>query len=402
MEINEICQALPIIKTQKVEWSDNRNGNLSHPKYSDEVLNWINQFGTLNIADKDYIDNIEQIKQKNVSELTRDETLTRLTAIIRGERFCEGILAKAIESGKLEELCVHLHKITSAEPFKTRILLSDLLKNNGIKPEDVVMIRHVLSREHCKQCYQNGFIKEYTQIQGKNKTMLKNSKYWMVFIGTTGTNAKLYCVYKFKGFSPVSEHKMPTGFPCPEMYSEDANLYELEETDLFSDLKDGLIIDWGTSTQSWYQSATKNKHIVSIHNNNKIPFKGYENAIYSFDELQEIVNDMGIGAYEEHYNALSKVKGVYLIVDTTDGKQYVGSAYGDNGILGRWAIYANTHHGGNKKMIELLKKHPERYKSFRFTILKIFSDGAKDIEVIDSEKLYKQKLGTIEHGLNDN
>ena len=62
MEINEICQALPIIiKTQKVEWSDNRNGNLSHPKYSDEVLNWINQFGTLNIADKDYIDNIEQI-----------------------------------------------------------------------------------------------------------------------------------------------------------------------------------------------------------------------------------------------------------------------------------------------------------------------------------------------------
>ena len=42
MEINEICQALPIIiKTQKVEWSDNRNGNLSHPKYSDEVLNWI-------------------------------------------------------------------------------------------------------------------------------------------------------------------------------------------------------------------------------------------------------------------------------------------------------------------------------------------------------------------------
>lgn len=284
----------------------------------------------------------------------------------------------------------------------TSILLSDILKNNSIDTKEVVLIRHVLSREHCYKCFNEGFIKEYTQIQGKNKRMLKQSKYWMVFIGTNGTRAKFFCMYKLKGYSPVSEHKMPDGFPLPDMYKEDAYLYELDDTDLFSDMKDRLIIDWGTSTQSWYQSATVRKPVVAIHNQQKYAFEGYESCIYSFDKLKEIVDDMGMGAYEEHYKALSKVKGVYLIVDTTDGKQYIGAAYGDNGIIGRWTAYVETHDGGNTELIDLLNKHPERYKNFRFTILKIFSDGASEKVVRDAEDLYKAKLGTIEFGLNDN
>jgi hypothetical protein len=167
-------------------------------------------------------------------------------------------------------------------------------------------------------------------------------------------------------------------------------------------MKDRLIIDWGTSTQSWYQSATVRKPVVAIHNQQKYAFEGYESCIYSFDKLEEIVNDMGMGAYEEHYKALSKVKGVYLIVDTTDGKQYIGAAYGDNGIIGRWTAYVETHDGGNTELIDLLNKYPERYKNFRFTILKIFSEGADKSVVTDAEKLYKKKLGTLEFGLNDN
>ena len=402
MDINERCQALPIIKTQNVEWTKGSITNNvitpSYPIYSEDVKNWIKTFRSLEL---EIVPDNDDFINKPISELTRDDTLAYLSAVLRKEHFCDGAIAKALEGGLLEELCIHLHKVTSATTT-TSILLSDILKNNGIEPNEVVLIRHVMNQEDFYKCYKSGFIKEYTQIQGKNKRMLKQSKYWIVFIGTNGTRAKFYCMYKFKGFSHISEHKMPVGFPCPQMYNEDVNLYELEETNLFADLKDRLIIDWGTATQSWYQNASVRKPVVAILNQEKYTFEGYENCIYSFDKLKEIVDDMGMGAYEEHYKALSRVKGVYLIVDKTDGKQYVGAAYNDDGILGRWSVYVSTHHGGNKKMIELLNKHPDRYKNFQFTILKIFSDGASEKVVRDAEDMYKAKLDTIKHGLNDN
>ena len=114
MNKNERCQALPIIRTQKVEWSKSGNENnvitLSYPKYNDEIRSWIDTFYSLDIVDNNYIENCEKIKQKQISDLTRDETLTRITSIIRGERFCDGTIAKALENGMLEELCVHLHE----------------------------------------------------------------------------------------------------------------------------------------------------------------------------------------------------------------------------------------------------------------------------------------------------
>ena len=114
MNKNERCQALPIIHTQKVEWSKSENKDnvitLSYPIYNDEVRTWIDTFYSLDIADKNYSENIENLKQKQITDLTRDETLTRITAIVRAGRFCDGAIAKALENGVLEELCVHLHE----------------------------------------------------------------------------------------------------------------------------------------------------------------------------------------------------------------------------------------------------------------------------------------------------
>jgi hypothetical protein len=47
-------------------------------------------------------------------------------------------------------------------------------------------------------------------------------------------------------------------------------------------------------------------------------------------------------------------RGVYYIFDKSDGKGYVGSAYGEDNILGRWENYAVTGHGGNV----LLRERP--------------------------------------------
>ena len=70
----------------------------------------------------------------------------------------------------------------------------------------------------------------------------------------------------------------------------------------------------------------RKKTIVAIDSADKHPFVGYEKVILTYDKLKEIVEDKI--NYELWQAALSNVKGVYLILDMANGKQYVGSAYG--------------------------------------------------------------------------
>ena len=65
-------------------------------------------------------------------------------------------------------------------------------------------------------------------------------------------------------------------------------------------------------------------------------------------------------------------------------------------------IYKKKSHGGNKKIKELLKENPDRYKSFQFSILEVLPSNLSNDEVIDKENKYKDKLLTKKFGLNDN
>ena len=125
-----------------------------------------------------------------------------------------------------------------------------------------------------------------------------------------------------------------------------------------------------------------------------------EAGIHTYDELKEIVENPTI--YEAWHTALSSVNAIYLIVDRETGKQYVGSAYGKDGLLGRWSCYVNSLHGNNKLMKELICTHPERYHHFQFSILQILPKTATDDEIIQTESLYKKKLLSIPFGMNDN
>jgi len=93
---------------------------------------------------------------------------------------------------------------------------------------------------------------------------------------------------------------------------------------------------------------------------------------------------------------------IYLIEDTETGKQYVGSAYGKDGLFGRWLCYVTTHHGGNKGMREVICDFPDRYHDFQFSILQILPKTLTDEEVIHIESLWKSKLLSIRFGMNDN
>ena len=94
--------------------------------------------------------------------------------------------------------------------------------------------------------------------------------------------------------------------------------------------------------------------------------------------------------------ALREWRGIYFIFDESDGKGYVGSAYGTENILGRWLNYAATGHGGNK---QLRKRDPQ---NFRFSILQRVSPDMDADDVIRIEGTWKERLHTRNYGLNEN
>ena len=130
-------------------------------------------------------------------------------------------------------------------------------------------------------------------------------------------------------------------------------------------------------------------------------FPGYFDFVLKFDALCRIVDSPD--SNRVWHTMLLAVAGVYLIVDTKTGNQYVGSAYGKNGIMGRWTTYSKDGHGGNAKLQELLNKHGSGYAAnFSFTILQTVSTSSSRREVIARENRWKDKLGSRAFGLNLN
>ena len=123
-------------------------------------------------------------------------------------------------------------------------------------------------------------------------------------------------------------------------------------------------------------------------------FPGYDQVNVSWNELSRVLTKEG------WKTALKNQKGVYLITDSSNGKMYVGSAYGSQMLLGRWTSYIETGHGGN---VELKKLDFEDIKcKFRYSILDIFKSTTDDQTIIARENWWKSVLQTREFGYNKN
>ena len=128
-------------------------------------------------------------------------------------------------------------------------------------------------------------------------------------------------------------------------------------------------------------------------------FLGFDQVNIDYKTLKYIVADNLLS----WKSALSNVKGIYLIVDTLTGKQYVGSAYGDECIWQRWSNYAKDGHGGNVELKELLQVHGEEYKHhFKYSILEVCNMNLGNEYVLARETYWKEVLMTRTFGLNKN
>ena len=129
-------------------------------------------------------------------------------------------------------------------------------------------------------------------------------------------------------------------------------------------------------------------------------FPGYEHLNHDFSLLESIFK----AEQSDWKAALSSVKGVYLISDKRTGKQYIGSAYGDNGVWSRWACYIGTGHGWSDELTALITEKSIQYarNNFRFSLLEIMPMGTVDATILKRESHWKHALLTRKFGYNDN
>ena len=121
-------------------------------------------------------------------------------------------------------------------------------------------------------------------------------------------------------------------------------------------------------------------------------FCGYENINHNFRLLESIYKTNK----SDWKTALTCVKGVYLITDKSNGKRYVGSAYGDTGIWSRWECYIDTGHGGNNELKCLIDEKGLQYarENFSFALLEHRSMRTDDKKIIERENYWKELLQT--------
>lgn len=261
------------------------------------------------------------------------------------------------------------------------------LKTDIFKKYKVKLVRHKDSRKEYRE-----LIKDRDELlkyqMSQSKDVFKGCDYICSFFGLDGSKSLFIGMFKVNGVEQLKTKKF---------------LYDLEEVDGFNDLKDRLVIDWGKATISWHQWADsdKDKEVVELMPEGFLgEFPGTLDFILSHSELKKL--NSNLDANKKWFHHLSSINGIYLILDKKTGKQYIGSAYGKNGIWQRWSEYAKTGHGGNELLKKLCGSEEYYYRNFHFSVLQTLPSNLTTSEVVSFENLYKEKLGSRAFGLNMN
>lgn len=292
--------------------------------------------------------------------------------------------------------------------------LNDLLLGEGIDPHKVLVLRHRPHEPKLNKIFpwlaeeKPEVFNAYQQTHGKrlenSMQKLVGSGYIASFIGHEPRKALFIGLYFITASKPLTYEeywKVPAynelkGFGMQGFTKEDSRTsilwFDLSRTDFYSQWKGKLIVDWPPPERAWWRRAHRNEiPIFAILEQSALAssMPEWKEIVLTWEELEVLP--------KEWKTALSHWRGIYYIYDISDGKGYVGSAYGDSNLFGRWKNYAESGDGGNK----LLKKRDSR--NFKFSILQRVSPDMEISDVIKLENTWKERLHTrAPHGLNNN
>jgi hypothetical protein len=282
------------------------------------------------------------------------------------------------------------------------VTLNLLLEASGIDPKDVLVFRHrpyepalnrvfdriVAERSDLFDCYQSTHAP-------RTEASLRAAAFVASFIRYKAGSALFIGLYEVSGMRELSVAECAARRLHRELMSlgmagfkaadtrDFVTEFDLQRTEWHAEWRERLIISWPGPERAWYRWAHRNEFAVQAIAEESVltqPIPRWDEIVLSWAELPLL--SAGWRA------ALSQWRGIYLITDQSDGKQYVGSAYGAENIWQRWTEYARTGHGGNK----LLRMRDPT--NFRFSILQRVSPDLDDASVIAIEGTWKLRLDT--------
>jgi len=290
--------------------------------------------------------------------------------------------------------------------------LNDLLLAKGIDPQRVLVLRHRPHEPELNKVLpwlaaeKPEVFNAYQQTQGEKleKVMASDATYVVSFIGREPGKALFVGLYSIGTSKPLTRDeywRVPAYIEMKKFgmkgLTEEGGRpsclwFDLKPTEFCASWKGKLIISWPPPERSWWRRAHRNNFpILAILEESALvsAMPEWGRIVLRWDEL---------GVLPTRWRSvLSQWRGIYYIFDASDGKGYVGSAYGDSNLLGRWMNYAASGHGGNSL---LRKRNPQ---DFRFSILQRVAPDLEAAAVVQVEGSWKGRLHTgPPFGLNDN
>jgi hypothetical protein len=227
------------------------------------------------------------------------------------------------------------------------ILLNDILNINSEEMNDfLIALNNPLKHENPLNFYLYSindfyrFIGWFRSFGKRNAFRVLDKKYSLQFIQLNQSDKWLFvgCFYNESNQMNSNEY---------------GEYYSLKLSDRYANFEGRLVAkfkkDPGPKQAKLNISRIKDFEVyqILVEKYTGEKFKGYKNIDLDFESMKCIINS----GKEDWYNNLSTVKGIYLITDNNN-KLYVGSAYGVEGIWGRWKEYVNTNgHGNNIALI---------------------------------------------------
>lgn len=296
--------------------------------------------------------------------------------------------------------------------------LNDLLQGKDVDPKRVLVLRHRPREPELNRVLpwlaaeKPDVFNAYQQTQGKRveramQAMVGNG-YVASFIGQEPGKASFVGLYSIVASRPltydqfwqIDEYKELRKQGMKGWESKDADLqsvlwFDLAlMTDFYAHWKGKLIVKWPPPEIVWLRRADRNENMEIMAILEESVFGAeppkWDEIDFTWEQLEILPARLR--------STLNEWRVIYFIFDTLDRKGYVGSAYGESNLLGRWLNYAARGDGGNK-----LLRPPRDPRNFRFTILERVSPDMIPADVIQLENSWKRRLHTkAPSGLNDN
>jgi len=361
------------------------------PIYEDEFNSFHSDVYRTNFIDYNYDNTIEKYlgrekrtMNENIEKAEIDLVKAILTYHLRAEHFGDGNWEESIKDGVFLRLLERLEVIAVMEDKNFQennqtILLNDILKFTDFELANV-KIRFNKSN--------NGDYDPIKLFKEKDEG-LYTGQFW-----NYSKNKSFQVGQIAFGFIKIDSDKwllFDISKITKDLDKFDGVGYEHQTLEKYSKYFGRLIIRYKNKSQNMIRKADSvigECEVYEIINDtfSDDDFPGYENVDLSWKELKRVLDR------KDWKTALENQKGVYLITDINTGRRYVGSAYGENMILGRWKSYIHNGHGGNKDFTQIEFEYIK--ENFRFSILEIYKSTTEDRIIINREHFWMRILLT--------